>query len=143
MAEYCAETDVEYRHAANGYKFVADRDGNGTVSDTEKANYITTAIAWSGAIIDGMIGGRYDTGTARVSENQWLKDRCVDLAAYRSATHGGRKAPRSYREDYESAMEMLRAVRDDGQPVPNLTLPVAPNGPFSGSGLPRFCNIKY
>ncbi len=143
MDDYCSASDIESRHTANGYKFVADRDRSGSVSASEQSSYITTAIDWAGGVIDGMIGGRYETLAARSSANQWLKDRCVDLAAYRSATHGGRKCPQSYKDDYANAMDMLRAVRDDGQPVPGLTLPSSVNGPFSGVGIPRFVNVKY
>ena len=143
MADYCSATDVQNRHTANGYKFVADRDGDGTVSAPEQASYVATAISWAGSTIDGMISGRYELATARASGNEWLNHRCVDLAAYRSATHGGRKAPKSYRDDYEAAMDMLKSVRDDGTPVPGLEVPVAPGSAGGSPAVPQFMNVNY
>lgn len=139
MADYCSATDVQNRLTANGYKFAADRDGSGSVSASEQSSYIQTAIDYAGGIIDGMIVKFIEPSNARSQGVQWLKDRAVDIASYRAATHGGRKAPKTLRDDYDSAFDMLRSIRDDGQKIPGLTVPMPANG-GEWASIPVFIN---
>lgn len=134
MAEYISETDVRNRLTQAGYEYVADRDNDDDVSAAEIASFITTAIQWAGQLIDGAIMGFVQPSYARGAGNQWLKDRCLDLAVCRSIENGGRAVPKAMRRASQLAMVLLYGgeVEDSGvqisgvietRNVPNLVEP--------------------
>lgn len=113
MPEYCTISDVENRLTRAGYKFSADRDGDGAVGASEK-EAITEAIEQAGTVIDEHITAtRLITADyARSQAYPVLKHLAVDLAAYRIAGNGGRKVPQSLQDAFEDAMERLGLYRD-------------------------------
>lgn len=120
MAEYCTAADLQKRLTAAGYGNVADRDQDGDVSADEVSNSVTSSIVWAGSLIDAHISERYDVASARASGNPFLRDRCLDLAACRLATQGGRDAPSSFQHDQDLTLALLERIRDAGDAVPGL-----------------------
>lgn len=124
MAEYCSSTDVSNRLTANGYLNLADRDGGGTVSAGELAAYVTPGIVWAGGRIDYALWNHqpaYDLASARASGNAFLTALAVDLACWWIATNGGRDVPEAFQSAYDTAVEMLDAIREKGEEVPGIT----------------------
>lgn len=120
MPEYCSPTDLQNRLTAEGYDNVVDRNQDGDISGAEVANSVTSSIAWAGGLIDAYLCDRFDIASARSSGNTFLRDRCIDLAACRLATQGGRDAPTAFLQDQQRTLEILRRIRDAGDPVPGL-----------------------
>lgn len=111
MTEYCTAEDVRKRLTDAGYKFFADLDQNATVGTTEVANTITPAIAYAGNKIDAMIiriGCQVEV--ARGAGNAWLRDRAIDIAAYRVSSTGGGGTIAVLKEDAVSALDDLKSV---------------------------------
>lgn len=142
MAEYCADTDVQNRLTEVGYKFVADRDRNGSVSDAEKASYITTAIEWAGVQIDRYVMRFVHVDVARGSANPFLKYLAVDLAAFRACGHGGRAVPESLQNSHDEAMEKLREIQDDNGKIPSFLPGYPVRGPQKSTQGPRAVNPR-
>lgn len=117
MAEYITATDVQNRLTVHGYEYAADRDQSGSgVTADEVAAYITPAIQWAGQLVDGAIVAFTQASHARAAGNQWLKDRCLDLATCRALENGGRNVPKAMRRAAHLAMVLLYGgeVEDSG-----------------------------
>lgn len=151
MAEYISATDVRNRLTDAGYEYVADRDMSGSgVSAEEEAKYITPAIQWAGAMIDGAIHLFVEPVYARGAGNQWLKDRCLDLAACKALEIGGRDVPERVRTTYLQSLVLLyggdidEGVSVEGvkqeQRIPGLAIP----RPNTGQTVrfPRVRNLR-
>lgn len=125
MPEYCTAAQVQNRLTEAGVKHVADRNATGTVSATESAAYITSAIQYAGALIDAAIHEQCEPSQARGQASggscQWLVDRAVDIASQRAATHGGRDCPVSLTDAMKLSLGMLHDVQANRQPIPGLT----------------------
>lgn len=108
MPEYCSEEDVRKRLTSAGYKFCADLDRSGSLSAAETADTITPAIQYAGNLADAcVLRAGCLIPDARGSGNQWLRDRAIDIAAYRVSTTGGRGVIISLKDDYDAAAKML------------------------------------
>jgi hypothetical protein len=106
--EFCSAEDVRRRLTAAGYKFCADLDSSGAVSTAETADTITPAIQYAGNLCDAcVLRAGCSIAQARGSGNQWLRDRAIDVAAYRVSTTGGRGQIASLKDDYDAAVKML------------------------------------
>lgn len=113
MAEYCNEDDVRKRLTTGGYAFFADLDQSGSVSSSEVADTITSAIQWAGNILDAEVqrmGCRPDV--ARGASNAWLRDRAIDIAAYRVSTTGGGGELVVFRTAYDDAISLIRRTTE-------------------------------
>jgi hypothetical protein len=79
-----------------------------------------------------------DPDTARQSDNDWLRDRCIDIALYFLATLGSREPSDAQENAYTDARAELEQVRLDKLKVPRLTIPDA-TGDINRftSGVPR------
>lgn len=116
MAEYITPTDIRNRLTDAGYSFAADRDVSGSgVTAEEEEKYVTPAIKWAGGLVDQACSFQ-TPGQLRGAGNQWLKDRCLDLAACRSLENGGRAVPKAMRKASQLAMVLLFGgeVEDSG-----------------------------
>lgn len=121
MAEYITATQVQNRLTPHGYTWVADRDRSGTgVTSDEEAAYVTPAIQYAGAIVDAHINGRVDTTEARAAANQWLMDRCLDLAIAYALEYGGREIPDSVIARQEQTLKWLREVQSGAMIIPGI-----------------------
>ncbi len=140
MAEYLNITDLTNRLTDAGIKFVADRDRNGTVSTEESAAYLTSAIQYAGNIVDGYLSDQLTPAMARGQGNAWLRDRAVDLAAWRAAGHGGRPVPKSLIEAKELALSELQGVKDGDGRIPGFDYPAPVNARW-GSKTPKMANL--
>lgn len=138
MAEYLTATDLTNRLTDAGIKWVADRNRNGTVSSEETAAYVTTSIAYAGNVVDGYLVHQVDVSVARGQGNAWLRDRAVDIAAWRAAGHGGREVPESLVEAKDLALSELQRVKD-GDRIPGFDYPTPISGPQIRA--PRVVNI--
>lgn len=122
MPEYISASDVQNRLTVLGYEWVADRDLSGTgVTSAEEALYVTPAIQYAGALVDEAVSGFTEPSHARSAGNQWLNDRCLDLAVARALELGGRKAPEAYKLAADDARERLDRVSRGEIRVPGYT----------------------
>jgi hypothetical protein len=141
MPEYLNAADVTNRLTDTGVEFVADRNQDGAVSTDEVAAYITTAIAYAGNLIDAALTEFLAPALARGSGNGWLKDRGVDIAAFRAAGQGGDSVPPRLTEDFEFTMRELDRIRG-GARVPGLVYPTPPQGHGLSTRIPRAINPR-
>lgn len=141
MSDYCTSTDVRDRLTAAGFRFSVDRDRDDEESASEVASYVTTAIVYAGNIIDAALTPTIPPADARAQSNAWLKDRAIDIAVYRVATHGGRKCPQHLRSDYERTIDWITKIEDGDLSVPGLTYPQAINGDRPAVPGPRAVNV--
>ena len=123
MTEYITASDVQNRLTPAGYNYVADRDQSGTgVTSDEETKYVTPAIKYAGGLIDEAISPFIESvSTARNASNQWLKDRCLDIAAAMAVRLGGNEIPTSLLTLEERALKKLEDVRTHKIRVPELT----------------------
>lgn len=142
MPEYITASDVQNRLTPTGYEFVADRDLSGTgVTSDEVDKYVTPAIKYAGAIVDSAVTHFVDTSDARNAANQWLKDRCLDLAVYHAAQHGGGDVPQSIKDAREFSLDLLKKVGAGEMRVPDLVYDEPPDTGKSVRG-PRTHNVR-
>lgn len=127
MAEYISESDVEDRLTSFGVTFVADDDNDGEAESGEITQCIGTSIVYAGGIVDFHICDQITPAAARAAGNQWLKDRCVDIAANRAAGWGGRDVPQTLKDDLAATLEMLQQVKE-GATIPGLEYPSTKTG---------------
>lgn len=124
MTEYCTATQVSNRLKAAGYAHLADDDADGTVESTEVDSNITPCIEWAGSQIDYALANHepaYNLSSARAAGNTFLRTIAVDLAVWAVLTNGGREVPESIQAAYDRDIEMLNAIREDGDIVPGLS----------------------
>ncbi len=123
MAYYLSSTSLLKRWMTeNGFQQLLDQDGDGTVEDEELSLLATSALSYASNIIDSYICGQIEPATARGSGNEWLSDRCLDLAVYRVAGQGGKAVPQSVLDAMLLSKELLEGVRD-GALIPGYTYP--------------------
>lgn len=120
MPEYVDQATVKKRATVNGWRFIADRDHDGVVSDAE-SDAVDYAIAWAGRRIDEVLNAIIQVSDARSQQVDWLKDVALDLAVYRLFTNGGDDAPKSIQDAYKDAKESLKRVAG-GMAVPGLVM---------------------
>lgn len=116
---YNTNAEIAQRLKTSGYAFFADDDYDGAVGSDEAAANVTTANTWAGALVDEAICGFVEPATARGQQNDWLKGRHLDLAAYRLSTMGGGEEIGSLKVAFDDAKEALERIRG-GQKVPGL-----------------------
>jgi|GEM_PF-3193608 len=138
--EYLTVNDVQNRLTEAGLRFVADRNQDGTVSSAESTAYIDSAIEYAGNLIDAALTQFVEPALARAARNTWLRDRAIDIAAYRAAGHGGDAIPPRLVADFEFALRELDRIRA-GARVPGLVYPTPPGGPGRTTRLPRAINV--
>lgn len=123
MAEYCTAAEVKKRATANGYRLIADRDGDGRLNAQETSE-VTYAIQWAGNEIDVALAQRLEPDDARAQSNAYLRDIAVDLALYRLFSNGGDDVPRSVElgalHEKMGAFARLDAIKGGGN-IPGLT----------------------
>lgn len=143
MAEYITATDLQNRLTQVGYEFVADRDVSGTgVGVAEEAAYVDPAIQYAGALVDQFISGRTEPTRARAAGNQWLKDRCLDIAAKRVMETGGRNVPESVVEAAQFSLELLTQHQSGIVQIPNYQYEYPAEGPGLSPHGPRVFNPR-
>lgn len=139
MAEYLLEADLTNRLTDAGVKFVADRNRDSTIDAGETAAFVTTAIQYAGNIIDGYLCEQITPALARGAGNGWLRDRAVDIAAWRAASHGGRQVPKSLVDAYMAAIAELERIHSGGR-IPSFNYPGPVNARFT-TKTPKVANL--
>lgn len=119
---YATDVQLEQHVTAGGWLHIADRDGNGSVSDAER-NAVRDAIEAANNIIDAAVEAFISPDVARGAGNDWLRDRCLEISAYKAAILGGRDAPPSVADNYDDALRMLTRASRGEQKIPRLTYP--------------------
>lgn len=142
MPDYCSETDVQLRLTEAGVKNLVDRNRDGVVSPAEAANAIATAVTWAGTEIDAALTELMPVATARGSSNDWLRQRAIDLAAFRACSLGGRSVPDSLQSDSERSLVLLEEVRTGARMIPGLTYQLPYDSPASTMRAPRVVNVE-
>lgn len=131
MTEYCTPDDVRKRLTTAGFKFAADKDRSGSVSATEQADTITPAIVYAGNLIDAcVLKAGCLIADGRGSQNAWLRDRAIDIAAYRVSTTGGRGVIQCLKDDSDLAIKWLGSTAE----IPGLQFNYPQNSPRSTRG---------
>ena len=141
MTEYITSTMVKDRLTAIGYQFAADSDDDGTVHNNEESSTITPSIKYAGALVDEAVTAYLEPEAARSQNNQWLMDRCLDIAVVYALETGGREVPKHLRDRHDFSIERLEQLRDEGLRVPGLVLETATDStqsPFK----PRVRNVR-
>lgn len=137
---YTDRSAIEERLTERGFRWAADRDRDGMVSEADKVRTIDAGITHSTTEIEGAGGQRYDLSRIRgAAGNAWLRQIATDVAVYRAVTHGGRQAPRQIRLDYERALKLLDDLRDGLIQIPGLNPDTAAYE--GGAGRPRVIGI--
>lgn len=139
MPEYLTIADLTTRLTDAGIKYVADRNRDGVVDSTESAGYLGSAVEYAGNIVDGYLAEQLTPSIARSQANAWLRDRAVDIAAWRAAGHGGRPVPKTLTDACDKALAELQGIRE-GKRIPGFTYP----GPANARTLtktPKVANV--
>ncbi|MDE2098986.1 MAG: DUF1320 family protein [Patescibacteria group bacterium] len=142
VSGYCQIIDVWRRMGPNGFLWAVDRKGAGSATADQVQSFAASAIAWASGIIDVYLDAKIRPEVAEGMGNDWLRDRCIDIAVYRVMTIGGREVVDTVHDDYTGAIEMLRLVKDQYLEVPRLTIPPAIGAPRGGSNRPRIANMR-
>ncbi|MEM7812567.1 MAG: phage protein Gp36 family protein [Planctomycetota bacterium] len=149
MTTYAARADIVERLTDRGIRWAADLDQGGSVSESENVATVDSQLAYASDLIDGYIAKLVDTAAIRAAGNDWLKGRCVDIAAWRVATTGGRTAPDVLRSDYDAAIALLEDVRDGQIVIPGYepdiageTCPIYVINPTQTRERRRPCRIR-
>ena len=137
---YATTADVTSRVGDVGWLQLVDLDGDGT-EDAAETTAAENEIEAANNILDGHLQQDMDPDTARGSGNDWLRDRCVDVAVYRIATMGGRDASDGIHESKNDAMAMLAEVRRQKMKVPRLDYPGTKDDTRHVRGTPRAINV--
>lgn len=140
MPDYCTQTDLTNRLTDAGIKWIADRNRDGNADGTERSAYLDSAIEYAGNLVDGYICRQVQPAAARGQANAWLRDRAVDIAAWRAAGHGGRDVPDSLAESKDLALAELQKIKD-GDRIPGYAYPVPVNS-VAINHTPKVANIR-
>ncbi len=136
---YCSVQDVIDRLSATGLIYVADDDGDGTVSGSETTAAVEASIMAANAEIDAALVGR--TNLPIGSPGDWLRHRGIDLAAERLAERKGHGVPVSLAEAARRSREWLEEVRTGKRLVPGVTFSASSSADgTSPPGFPRVVN---
>lgn len=122
---YCTRQQLVDRLKSAGVLYCADDDQSGNLSTTEYG-YVDQARVAASAEIDAalatiLVSIPYQQDDA--SLNEWLKQRCLDLACEWMAERGGGKVPPSLKEKADRARTMLDDVRIGQLRVPGVEYP--------------------
>lgn len=139
MTEYCSSGDVQKRLTTAGYKFCADGDYDGSVSTGETEDTIAPAIRYAGNLVDAcVLKAGCEIPEARGAANEWLRDRAIDIAAYRVSTTGGRGIIQILKDDYDAAIALLKSTTK----IPGLEFNYPFNRPERSSHFPSAINLR-
>jgi phage gp36-like protein len=140
---YCSVQDVIDRLSETGVLYVADDDGNGSLSSDETQRAIRSSIDAADAEIDAALASRVTLPIG--GGNEWLRYRSVDLSAERLAERKGQSVPTSLKEAARRSRQWLEEVRQGTQLVPGLTLFANPTSSATSSapGSPRVANPTW
>lgn len=140
---YCSRDDLKRWLSDAGVVVVADDDADGSANENE-LGALDRAILSAGAEIDAALVLTFnvvplpqDDG----SRNQWLKDRCIELAAEYVVSRRGSKVPKSIADRAARTREWLERVLSGEMRVPGLVYPIDQDDQIQRQmGLPRIVN---
>lgn len=135
---YAVYDDLKKRLSRPGMLQLIDVDSRDQEASAAEKEYAEDALEWANTTIDSYICDLIDSVTARPS-NEWLRQRCVDIACYRLATLGGRGGNESLRLSYEMALNDLKLVQQGAMKIPGLEV-TSPAVDDRFVGVPRVIN---
>lgn len=115
---YATTEQLRKRLSTSGMTWAQDVDSPDAYADTAEATYGEEAVEYANALCDEALAP-WVTISPRPA-NDWLKDRCVDIAAWRLVTLGGREPTPPIQLAYEAALEKLDMAREGTITVPGL-----------------------
>lgn len=115
---------------------------NGTGSESELAAYAVPALQYADSLVDAAVVNFIASINNR-PQNNWLRDRSVDIAAYRVFSLGGRLVPEPLELAYRQTLEWLEAARNKELTVPGLVhVSEVLAGGNKGSQVPTVANVE-
>lgn len=135
MTEYTSQAAVKKRATANGWRYLADRDHDGSLS-TAESDAVDQAIVWAGLQIDYALAPAIEPADARSQGNAHLDAIAIDLSIYRLFTNGGDDPPVSIKDAFLAAEEQLRRIKG-GEAIPGLTIVPPFNSSAGSRKVPR------
>lgn len=115
---YATVEQVRLRLTSHGSIHATDKDFGDGVQDAPELAYLERAIEYANALIDEALTPHVEI-TPRPA-NEWLTDRCVDIACHRVQTLGGTEPDKVIQDGYDLALDKLEDVRLGTLKVPGL-----------------------
>ena len=115
---YATTEQLRKRLSTSGMTWAQDVDDADTFADSAETAYGEEAIEYANALCDEALVP-WVTISPRPA-NDWLKDRCVDIAAWRLVTLGGREPTPPLQLAYEDAKDKLEQAREGSLTIPGL-----------------------
>lgn len=116
---YATTEQLRKRLSTYGMVWAQDVDSPDAFADSAETEYGEEAVEYGNVLCDEALAPHVNV-VPRPVPNDWLKDRCVDIAAWRLVTLGGREPTPPIQLAYESAIEKLDMVREGAITVPGL-----------------------
>lgn len=137
---YATVAQCQERTGPAGWIAVSDLDYDDTVDSDELGNAEESVNAANNIVDEALVNYFENLDVARQAGNEWLKDRCIDIALFRLSTMGGREAPQSISAAYDDAIVALGNVGRGDSKVPRLDYPTPSNYNGSSRRVPRVIN---
>lgn len=112
--------DLESRLTEYGLIWHVDVDTvNDVASAGELNSYAVPSLQYADSVVDAAVA-KFIASIASRPANDWLKDRAIDIAAYRVFSLGGRSVPMSIEESYKLSLDWLELAREGDLIIPGL-----------------------
>jgi len=115
---YATVEQLRKRLSTDGMTWAQDVDAPDTYADTAESQYGEEAIEYANSLCDEALAP-WVTVNPRPA-NDWVKDRCVDIAAWRLVTLGGREPTPPLQLAYDNAIDKLEQAREGTLTIPGL-----------------------
>jgi phage gp36-like protein len=138
---YCSVQDVIDRLSASGVIYLADDNGDGSISNAEMLVAVQSSIDAASSEIDAALIDRISLPIAE--PNEWFRHRGIDLAAERLAERKGQGVPTSLVEAARRSRDWLEEIRTGERAIPGVSpLPSAVGPTSTVAGWPRVANPR-
>lgn len=117
--EYTTQSRMSIRLSTEGVtQAITDPSGSGTTTNTSA---VADAITRSTTTANYYLQNRYYGQEAALSTNEYVIDRCTDIANYYLCIQKGNKAPASIQKRYDVAIEEFKSIMNGLTMIPGLT----------------------
>lgn len=115
---YATTEQLRKRLSTSGMTWAQDVDAADAYADSGEAGYGEEAVEYANVLCDEALAPH--VSVVPRPANDWVKDRCIDIAAWRLVTLGGREPTPPIQLAYDEAREKLDMVREGTITVPGL-----------------------